>query len=182
MKRRTKHGIISALVLILLFSPSGCSSRKLEYHGNLGYDLSNIDYEEVVFNIYHSNTEQHTWEKLTEFLCSPEKGHYADIRLEGSENRITAIVEDNYVAEENDTETFYTEDINSYEFAINRFQGTLNGFQTFEIEDTDEEQYYRLYPVTNDSGISYSRDLSLNTPYDEEEVNLDNILITMTIE
>lgn len=74
MKRRTKHGIISALVLILLFSPSGCSSRKLEYHGNLGYDLSNIDYEEVVFNIYHSNTEQHTWEKLTEFLCSPEKG------------------------------------------------------------------------------------------------------------
>ena len=42
MKRRTKHGIISALVLILLFSPSGCSSRKLEYHGNLGYDLSNI--------------------------------------------------------------------------------------------------------------------------------------------
>ena len=70
MKRRTKHGIISALVLILLFSPSGCSSRKLEYHGNLGYDLSNIDYEEVVFNIYHSNTEQHTWEKLTEgALC-----------------------------------------------------------------------------------------------------------------
>ena len=61
-------------------------------------------------------------------------------------------------------------------------QGTLNGFQTFEIEDTAEEQYYRLYPVTNDSGISYSRDLSLNTPYDEEEVNLDNILITMTIE
>ena len=93
MKRRTKHGIITALVLILLFSPSGCSSRKLEYHGNLGYDLSNIDYEEVVFNIYHSNTEQHTWEKLTEFLCSPEKGHYADIRLEGSENRITAIVD-----------------------------------------------------------------------------------------
>lgn len=84
--------------------------------------------------------------------------------------------------EENDIETFYTEDINSYEFAINGFQGTLNGFQTFEIEDTDEEQYYRLYPVTNDSGISYSRDLSLNTPYDEEEVNLDNILITMTIE
>ena len=107
---------------------------------------------------------------------------YADIRLEGNENRITAIVEDNYVAEENDTETFYTEDINSYEFAINGFQGTLNGFQTFEIEDTDEEQYYRLYPVTNDSGISYSRDLSLNTLYDEEEVNLDNILITMTIE
>lgn len=102
--------------------------------------------------------------------------------MEGSENRITAIVKDNYVAEENDTETFYTEDINSYEFAINGFQGTLNGFQTFEIEDTDEEQYYRLYPVTNDSGISYSRDLSLNTPYDEEEVNLDNILITMTIE
>ena len=71
------------------------------------------------------------------------------------------------------------QNIRCYEFAINGFQGTLNGFQTFEIEDTDEEQYYRLYPVTNDSGISYSRDLSLNTPYDEEEVNLDNILITI---
>lgn len=181
MKKRTKQGITSALILTLLFFPSGCSSRKLEYHGNLGYDLSSIDYEQVVFKIYHSNTEQHTWEELTEFSCSPEKGHYADIRVEGIKNRITVIAEDNYVAEDNETETFYTEDIDSYEFTIDGFHGTLNGFQTFEVKDTDEEQYYRLYPVTNDSGISYSRDLSLNTPYDEEEVNLDNILITMTI-
>lgn len=181
MIKRIKRGITSALILTLLFSLSGCSSRQLDYHGNLGYDLSNIDYEHVIFKIYHSNTKHHTWEELTKFSCSPEKGHYADIRMEGNENCITVIVEDNYVEEENETEIFYTDDIDSYEFTIDGFQGTLNGFQIFGIKNTDEEQRYCLYPVSNDSGTSYSTDLSLDTPYDEEEVNLDNILITMTI-
>ena len=51
----------------------------------------------------------------------------------------------------------------------------------FPVENTDGERFYRLYPITNGNG-RYFMDLALDQPYDAQEDNLDNILITVTLE
>lgn len=169
------------LLLLLTFSMVGCGARELTYYGNLGYDFSKVDYESIVFHVYHSNTDDHTWELLKTFSCSPEKEHFADIRLEGKENCITLICEDNYVETTEDSQTFFTDETDSYEFTVEGFQGEICGFQTFQIKDTDEEQFYRLFPISNSPGSIFPH-LSLDKPYDEKEENIDNILVTIKIQ
>lgn len=173
--------VVMALTFVLLFSLAGCSGKTLTYNGNLGYDLSKVDYESVVFNIYHSNTENHTWEHLTTFSCSPEKNHFVDVRVEGAKNHITITSEDNHMEKTENTESYYTEDIDTYEFTVAGFDGWIGFIETFEVRDTDEEQFYRLYPISNDDGGTIFQDLKMDKPYDESEENLDNILITIKI-
>ena len=50
---------------------------------------------------------------------------------------------------------------------------------TFEVKDIDGEQFYRLYPISNDGGGVIFNDLKMDSSYDEDEENLDNILITI---
>ncbi len=52
----------------------GCSDKSLTYIGNMGYDLSKVNYESVEFNVYHSNTENHKWEHYENiFMLTGEK-------------------------------------------------------------------------------------------------------------
>lgn len=183
MKKRMKPWTMSALILALLCFLSGCRSQSLSYEGNLGYDLSSIDYQTISYCIYHSNTEGHIWEPLATFSCSPEKGHYTDILLDSRENHITISLNEQYTKMEGSTAYFYSNRLDTYEFQIDGFQGTLSGFQNFEIKDTEDEQLYRLYPVNNDSVVTFSNSKpDLTRPYDDPGENLDNILITLTIE
>lgn len=174
--------VVMTLTFVLLFSFAGCSAKTLTYNGNMGYDLSKVDYESVEFNVYHSNTENHTWEHLKTFSCSPEKNHSVDVRVEGAKNHIKIISEDNRVEKTENTESYYTEDIDTYEFTIDGFDGWIDSFETFEVKDTDVEQFYRLYPISNDNGGTFFQDLKMDKPYDEDEENLDNILITIKIQ
>ena len=174
--------VVMTLTFVLLFSFAGCSAKTLTYNGNMGYDLSKVDYESVEFNVYHSNTENHTWEHLKTFSCSPEKNHSVDVRVEGAKNHIKIISEDNRVEKTENTESYYTADIDTYEFTIDGFDGWIDSFETFEVKDTDVEQFYRLYPISNDNGGTFFQDLKMDKPYDEDEENLDNILITIKIQ
>ena len=38
-----------------------------------------MEYSELVFKVYHSNTENHRWEKIAEMPCTPPESHSADI-------------------------------------------------------------------------------------------------------
>lgn len=174
--------VVMALTFVLLFSFAGCSDKTLTYNGNMGYDLSKVDYESVEFNVYHSNTENHTWEHLRTFSCSPEKNHFVDVRVEGAKNHIRITSEENRVEKTENTESYYTEDIDTYEFTIDGFDGWIGSFKTFEVKDTDAEQFYRLYPISNDDGGTIFQDLKMDKPYDEGKENLDNILITIKIQ
>ena len=176
-----KKTIIAVLMLILICSLSGCSGKTLTNHANLGYDLSNAGYEGAVFNVYHSNTDNHKWELLKTFSCRPEKGQFTDIRVESTENQIIITSEYNRVEKTEDTEAYYTEDIDEYRFTVDGFSGWIGQFQTFEIKDTEEEQLYRIYPISNDDGGVIYQSLKLDKPYDKEEENLDNILITIKL-
>lgn len=170
--------LVILLTSVLIFSFSACSEQPLTYIGNMGYDLSKVDYESVEFHVYHSNTENHKWEHLRTFSCSPEQNHLVDVRVEGAKNHITITSEDNHVKKTENTESYYTENIDTYTFTVDGFDGQINSFQTFEVKNIDEEQFYRLYPISNDSGIIF-QDLKMDMPYDEGEENLDNILITI---
>ena len=74
----------------------------------------------------------------------------------------------------------FTNDEMTYEFAVEGFEGNLSSYQIFEIKDSSEEQFYRLYPIANGDGTIFTA-LNLNEPYDVDHVNLDNLLVTLTI-
>ncbi len=178
-----KRAIVVVLLLTLFFSLNGCADKELTYYGNLGYDLSEADHESIVFNVYHSNTADHTWELLKTLKCSPQQGHFADVRLEGAKNRIIVTLEDNYVEKTETQECHFTDDIDTYSFPVDGFEGFISGFETFEINDSNEEQICRLYPISNDDmEVVFFEDLKIDGPYDEEGENLDNILITVRFE
>lgn len=178
-----KKVIAVVLLLILVFSLNGCAGKSLTYYGNLGYDLSETDHESIVFNVYHSNTADHTWELLKTLKCSPQHGHFADVRLEGAGNRIIVTSEDNYVEKTETQECYFTDDIDTYSFTVDGFLGYISGFETFDIKDIDEEQICRLYPISNDdTGVLFFEGLKIDGPYDEAGENLDNILITVRFE
>ena len=167
------------LILVFLFSLAGCSGNAALYHSNLGVDPHTAKYESAVFRVYHSKTESHTWERLAEFSISPEQGRFADVGVEGSPNLVTITAEDNRVEQSEGALSFYTDVTDTYELAVDAFEGQISSSRTFEIKQTGEEQFYRLYPICNGSGGKLFTNLQLDKPYDESEENLDNILITV---
>ena len=52
MVKRDFTGLLLAGILFL----TGCGSQSLTYNANLGYDFSKMEYSELVFKVYHSNT------------------------------------------------------------------------------------------------------------------------------
>ena len=156
MVKRDFTGLLLASILFL----TGCGSQSLTYNANLGYDFSKMEYSELVFKVYHSNTENH--------------------RLEGAQDRVTVILEDNFCEKDEYSASYFTNDEMTYEFAVEGFEGNLSSYQIFEIKDSSEEQFYRLYPIANGDGTIFTA-LNLNEPYDVDHVNLDNLLVTLTI-
>ena len=176
MVKRDFIGLLLAGILFL----TGCASKSLTYHANLGYDFSKLEYRELVFKVYHSNTENHRWEKIAEMPCTPPESHSADIRVEGAQGRVTVILEDNFCEKDEYSASYFTNDEMTYEFAVEGFEGNLSLYQIFEIKDSSEEQFYRLYPISNESGSIFAT-LDLDKSYDVDQENLDNLLVTLTI-
>ncbi len=176
MVKRYFTGLVLAGILFL----TGCASKSLTYHANLGYDFSKMEYSELVFKVYHSNTENHRWEKIAEMPCTPPESHSADIRVEGAQDRVTVILEDNFCEKDEYSASYFTNDEMTYEFAVEGFEGNLSSYQIFEIKDSSEEQFYRLYPISNESGSVFTT-LDLDKSYDVDQENLDNLLVTLTI-
>ena len=176
MVKRDFTGLLLAGLLFL----TGCASKSLTYHANLGYDFSKLEYSELVFKVYHSNTENHRWEKIAEMPCTPPESHSADVRVEGAQGRVTVILEDNFCEKDEYSASYFTNDEMTYEFAVEGFEGNLSSYQIFEIKDSSEEQFYRLYPISNESGSIFTT-LDLDKSYDVDQENLDNLLITLTI-
>ena len=168
------------ILLVVMLSLTGCASQSLTYNANLGYDFSKMEYSELVFKVYHSNTENHRWEKIAEMPCTPPESHSADIRVEGAQDRVTVILEDNFCEKDEYSASYFTNDEMTYEFAVEGFEGNLSSYQIFEIKDSSEEQFYRLYPISNESGSIFTT-LDLDKSYDVDHVNLDNLLVTLTI-
>lgn len=168
------------MVGLLLLSLAGCGSRAFTYQVNLGYDFQGIHYQELIFKVYHSNTENHMWKLLAELPCTPTKGHFADIRVDGTQNQIAIVLQDNYFEEDKDTKSYFTNEEATYKFDMEGFDGTIWSYKSFEIRNVAEEQFYRLYPIRNEYG-SFFPDLDLAKPYDVDNANMDNLLITITI-
>ena len=168
------------ILLVVMLSLTGCASKSLTYNANLGYDFSKMEYSELVFKVYHSNTENHRWEKIAEMPCTPPESHSTDIRVEGAQDRVTVILEDNFCEKDEYSASYFTNDEMTYEFAVEGFEGNLSSYRIFEIKDSSEEQIYRLYPIANGDGAIFTA-LNLNEPYDVDQENLDNLLVTLTI-
>ena len=92
--------IIVAVVTMLLCA--GCSFGELEYDMNLGYDLNKVKSKDITFNVYHVNPEDHSWERIASFPCTPEPGHYNDVKIEGEKGKIKAVLSDNTYTESDD--------------------------------------------------------------------------------
>lgn len=170
------------VVIIAIFMCIGCMSKKLEYDPNLGYDLNNVKNKDVTFNVYHSNTKDHTWELVTSFQCDPKPGHYNDVKIEGKKNKVIAVLSDNTYTESEDgkSASYDGVDIASYEYEIDGFKGFIPSCKYFDVGNKEGEQFVRLYTISNDSGTLFG-EISLDKPYDTEGDNIDNILITIVM-
>lgn len=171
--------IILALALSLLV---GCQTGKVNYEGNLGYDLNRVKYKDITFNIYHSNTESHNWELLASFPCEPKPGYYNDVELQYVNNTISAVLRSNTMTESSDkNEITYSGTTEAeYDFTIDGFDGFFPAQKYFDVENKAGEQFVRLYPISNDGGSFYNN-INLNEAYDTDNVNIDNILITIVM-
>lgn len=179
-----KTSILLVVILVLLVS-AGCSKDTLEYDMNLGYDLNNVKHKDITFNVYHSNTEDNSWEQIASFPCSPQPGHYNDVKLEYKPGQITAVLNDNtYTKSEDGNSVTYDGTMEAnYEFKIDGFKGSLPGWKCFDIKDIEGEQLVRLYPISNSGAVSFLGDIRLDKPYDieQETDTIDNILITIVM-
>ena len=87
---RRGYIIIAAVITMLICA--GCSFGELEYDMNLGYDLNKVKSKDITFNVYHVNPEDHSWERIASFPCTPEPGHYNDVKIEGEKGKIKAVL------------------------------------------------------------------------------------------
>ena len=120
---------VMTVTLVLMLSFVGCTDKTISYNSNLGLDLNGIDYESVEFNVYHSNTQDHKWELLKTFSCSLKVGHFSDIRVEGEKNQVGIAFEDNRVERTENTVSYYGDDVDTYEFNIDGFNGWIGSFK-----------------------------------------------------
>ena len=143
--------------------------------------LNSVKSDDVVFNIYHSNTEDHSWELIASFPCQPEPGHYNDVKLENEGDSITLELTDNTDTKSDDgTSAAYDSTvISSYDFTVDDFEGSLSGYGCYSLKNKSGEQLIRLYPVSNNEDVSLVGEVDLDKPYDAKGVNLDNILVTV---
>lgn len=174
--------ITAAIISILMFT--GCSANELEYDTNLGYDLNNAKSSDVIFNVYHSDTKDHSWELIASFPCRPEPGHYSDVRIKGKENMITAELTDStYTKSDDGNSAVYNSAVTAeYDFRIEGLKESLEGYSQYAVKNKSGEQPVRLYPVSNSDGVYLSgEEVSLDESYDTEGENLDNILVTIVM-
>lgn len=169
------------IIFILCLCLAGCGSKGLSYEGNLGLDFSKSKTNEVVFNAYHSNTENHTWEQIASFTIEPKSGKYYDMLLKGENGKIVISVNENHVVKDNSSEAYESEVLGATETFIEEFKGNITGSKSFEVANTSGEQLYKLFPINNNGENMFYSEVSLDKPYDTEGENLDNILITVEI-
>ncbi len=179
MKKRT---MIMAAVIISILMCTGCAVNELKYEDNLGYDLNKAKSGNIVFNVYHSDTEDHSWELIARFPCQAEPGHYSDISLKNKGEKITAELTDNmYTASDDGNSVVYEgTSVTACDFKVQGFKSSLKGYSQYAVKNKSGEHPVRLYPVSNSNGVYLSgEEVSLDKPYDTEGENLDNILITI---
>lgn len=187
MKSRIRILMITITCFAIILCASCSTKNVLEYDMNLGYDFSSAAKKNVVFNIYHSNTENHHWEKITSFTCQPEQGHYNDVKLICGKNKISIELWDNTREdlEDGNAVIYDVTALEKKEFNVDGYKGSQNGVFVFAVENKEGEQPVRLYPISNSEITSFVGDLEnhfdIDEPYDTEEVNMDNILITVTM-
>lgn len=176
--------IMKKLFLIVCFMfaflLAGCSSGVLEYRIDLGYDNNDIDSQMIVFHIYQANMENHHWHKLTTIEYKPQTNKHFDVDYDIQDNEVIFYVREKEMTEKKDTIVYDANDVGSYRLPLAGVQQLSAGYKTFEIKDNAQEQFLRLYAFS-EQGTTYYQQLSLDQPYDEENLNTDNILVTITL-
>ena len=183
IKKMKKAFVTILLAVVTMLICAGCSSGELEYKENLGYDLNKVKHKDITFNVYHTNPKDKTWERIKSFPCTPEPGHYNDVRLEGKKDKITVLLRDNTCTESSDgsTAAYDGVTVSSFNNAVDGFKGSLPGWESFAVKDEEGEQLVRLYPISNSNAAPTLGDIRLDKAYDTKGKTIDNILITIVM-
>lgn len=169
--------VILCLTMTVLLT--GCSSGALEYRVDLGFDTNDIDCHTIVFHIYQANQENHHWQKLTTIEYKPQKNEHFDVDDDIQDNEVIFYVREKDMIEKKDAIVYDSKDIGSYRHQLSGAKQLSAGYKMFEIKDIAGEQLFRVYAFA-EQGTTYYEQISLDKPYDEENLNTDNILVTIT--
>lgn len=172
-KLKNKIKFITLTILLLL-----CGCKKIEYSGTLGYEFYKISDNSITLKIYHVNKTNDCWEEIDSFNYKIKNGENNDLDLNVEGEIITINLITLKITNNPDNEQIERSSIPIASISIPNFKGNLKGFKRYKINKTNVEQLLLLYPISNNDYLSYNYDLSLNSPYNDED-NLDNILITI---
>lgn len=169
--------LILCLGFVVLLT--GCSSGVLEYQIELGYNINDIDCQTIVFHMYQANQKNHHWHKLTTIEYKPQKNEHFDVDYDIMDDEVIFYVREKDMIEKKNSVIYDFKDIDSYRHQLSGAKDFDFGYKLYEIKNTDEEQFFRLYAFGK-QGTTYYEHINLDQPYDEENLNIDNILITIT--
>lgn len=176
-------GVIVGIMSIIFLAWYFFVPKPILYDDATGYDFHRLGYTKAMIKVYHSNTPTHHWELLqTIDVDIDDKTPSFDIQVAGDKNKVSVIL--NYITPENrgDMVVYHSKIIGQIEVGINGFDGVLVGKYMQELMTTTDEQIYLVYPINNDNQNSFDAIVSLDKPYDELNMNLDNILISVTLQ
>lgn len=172
-------------IFVTILMCTACFSKELDYNTNLGYNFNYGKNKNVTFNVYHSNTKDHSWELIKSFSCTLKPGHYNDVKAGGKKGKVVFTLQENTYTKTENHEEYNGRDISSFEYGIEGFDGWMGGYKEFSVKNIEGEQLARLYPIPNPNNkynyVTYNEDVSLNKPYDTGDGNIDNVLITVRI-
>lgn len=157
--------------------------KPIMYDVSMGYDFNRLGYNKAVVKIYHSNTSTNHWGLLqTLEVDLDEKTPSFDFQVIGDTNKVSVLL--NYITPENTGNqiVYHAKVLGQAEVNIDGFSGELRGFRKDELVTTTKEQLYLVYPISNSESAGIYTNVSLDKPYDEMKTNLDNILITLTLQ
>ncbi len=69
------------LIVLCMLTAFSTSPKPLQQDLNLGLDASKVNYSEMIFRVYHSDTTDHNWELLKEFHYEKQQDCYGDVKV-----------------------------------------------------------------------------------------------------
>lgn len=174
-----KFLLLCSLCLLL----TACN-KTIPYNNELGFKCSNLNSNNIEVSVYHSNTSDHHFEKLDSFkldLNTLDQNHYFNIITRNNNQIFYIDVITDYSSKDANQETIDGTTLHTFEFPIEEIGESTLSYHREAITNASNEQIYMICPISKDSKVAYFPKVSLEEPYDVENKNLDNFLITLKL-
>lgn len=172
-------GIFIALFLVFVRGEI-ISQKTINYRMDLGYDFSSLSQEMMVIRLYHSATENHHWQEIDRLeIRKPQDNHSLMLSATIEEGKIIFTLTENWITEEQTSAAIDGNVLATLQAAITDSVDKIVSFQRFPLKHRSSEQIAMLVPIGTGQKATYFPKIALHEPYDIDEKNIDNFVISI---